>query len=216
MSPATLEIPPLRDLLRHAVPRIIEGAVIPTLLFLALLRVGGQAWAIGGALVWSSLVIASRLAFGRRVPTIVLIGLGALALRTAFALAAGSSFVYFLQPTLMTATVGMVFLGSALAGKPVILRIARDFAPVPDDVMAHGHLRRFFLGISVLWGVTQLLNAGITLYLLLSQSVGTFVVARATMGYTLTATAIAITVLWFQRIRDTGAPAVPALVHTVV
>lgn len=214
MPPATLEIPPLRDLLRHALPRLIEGAVIPTLLFLTLLRVGGQAWAIVGALAWSSLVIGSRLALRRRVPTIVLIGLGALALRTIFALAAGSSFVYFLQPTLMTATVGIVFLASAFVGKPVILRIARDFAPVPDDVMAHGHLRRFFLGISVLWGVTQLLNAGFTLYLLLSQSVGTFVVARATMGHTLTATAIAITAFWFQRIRNTGAEPVPALVPT--
>lgn len=212
MSPPTLEIPPLRDLLRHALPRLVEGAVVPTLLFLTLLRIGGQAWAIGGALVWSALAIGTRLALGRRVPTIVLIGLGALALRTTFALAAGSSFVYFLQPTLMTATVGVVFLGSALIGKPVILRIARDFAPVPDDVMAHGHLRRFFLGISVLWGVTQLLNSGITLYLLLSQSIGTFVVARATMGYTLTATAIAITAFWFQRIRDTGVAPVPALV----
>lgn len=212
MSPPTLEIPPLRDLLRHALPRLVEGAVVPTLLFLTLLRIGGQAWAIGGALVWSALAIGTRLALGRRVPTIVLIGLGALALRTTFALAAGSSFVYFLQPTLMTATVGVVFLGSALIGKPVILRIARDFAPVPDDVMTHGHLRRFFLGISVLWGVTQLLNSGITLYLLLSQSIGTFVVARATMGYTLTATAIAITAFWFQRIRDTGVAPVPALV----
>lgn len=212
MSPPTLESPPLRDLLRHALPRLVEGAVVPTLLFLTLLRIGGQAWAIGGALVWSALAIGTRLALGRRVPTIVLIGLGALALRTTFALAAGSSFVYFLQPTLMTATVGVVFLGSALIGKPVILRIARDFAPVPDDVMAHGHLRRFFLGISVLWGVTQLLNSGITLYLLLSQSIGTFVVARATMGYTLTATAIAITAFWFQRIRDTGVAPVPALV----
>jgi intracellular septation protein A len=211
MSPATLDLPPLRVLARQALPRVIEGAVVPTLLFVTLLRLGGQSWAITGGLMWSALVIGARLALRRRVPTIVLLGLGALALRTSLALAAGSSFVYFLQPTLGTATVGLVFLASALVGRPVILRLARDFCPLPDDVMAHGHLRRFFLGISVLWGVVQLLNAGLTLWLLLSQSLGTFVVIRTTLAYTLTGTAIAISVLWFQRIRHVEPAAAPAL-----
>ena len=211
MPQATLDIPPLRTLAGHALPRFIEGAVIPTVVFITLLRLGGQSWAIVGALMWSSLAIATRLALGRRVPTILLLGLGAMALRSALALAAGSSFIYFLQPTLGAATVGIVILASALAGKPLVLRIARDFCPVPDDVMSHGHLRRFFLGISVVWGVTQLLNSGFTLWLLLSQSLGTFVVVRATFGYSLTATAIGITVLWFQRIRHQGVEPVPAI-----
>jgi hypothetical protein len=208
MSATPLELPSLRVLARHALPRVIEGAVIPTLLFVTLLRFGGQAWAIAGALVWSVLVIGTRLSLGRRVPTIVVLGLGALGLRTALALAAQSSFVYFLQPTVGTATVGVLLLASAVAGKPLILRLARDFCPLPDDVMAHGHLRRFFLGISVLWGVVQLLNAGLTLYMLLSQSLGTFVVLRTTMTNTLTVAAIAISVLWFRRItRAAPAPA---------
>jgi hypothetical protein len=221
MTPTPLELPPLRTLARHALPRVIEGAVVPTLLFVTLLRLGGPAWAIAGGLIWSSLVIGSRVARGRRVPTILLIGLGALALRTALALAAGSSFVYFLQPTLGTATVGCVLLASALAGRPFILRFARDFCPIPDDAMEHGHLRRFFLGISVVWGVAQLLNAGLTLWLLTSQSLGTFVVMRTTVAYTLTGTAIAITVLWFQRIRHAAVvptpSAIPAplVVHTL-
>ena len=183
MTAAPLELPPLRVLARHALPRVIEGAVIPTVLFLTLLHFGGQVWAIGGALVWSALVIGTRLGFGRPVPTIVLVGLGALGLRTVL----------------------------ALAGKPLILRLARDFCPLPEDVMAHGHLRRFFLGISVLWGVVQLINAGLTLYLLLSQSLGTFVLMRTTLTTTLTVGAIAISVLWFQRIARRAPAPVPAL-----
>ena len=201
MPPAPFEIPPFRVIARHALPRVVEGAVVPTLLFVTLLRLGGPSWAIAGGLVWSALLMGFRLIRRQRIPTIVLLGLGALALRTALALAAGSGFVYFLQPTLGTAAVGCVFLASAMLGRPVILRLARDFCPLPDDVMDHGHLRRFFLGISVLWGAVQLLNAGLTLWLLLSQSLGTFVVVRTTVAYTLTGTAIAISVLWFQRIR---------------
>lgn len=215
MSSATIDLPPLRVLARHAVPRVIEGAIVPTVLFVTLLRFGGQSWAIVGALVWSTVVLATRLTLRRRIPTIVLVGLAALALRTGLALAAGSSFVYFLQPTLGTATAGVVFLASAIVGRPVILRLARDFCPLPADVMTNGHLRRFFLGISVLWGVVQLTNAGLTLWLLLSQSLGTFVVVRTTLAYALTATAIAISVLWFRRVMRAVAPApVPALVPT--
>ena len=195
----------------HALPRLIEGAVIPTLLFLGLLHLGGQWAAIAGALAWSIFVIGTRLALGRRVPTIVLIGVGALTLRTALAFAAHSSFVYFLQPTVGTATVGLCFLVSAMAGRPLVLRMARDFCPLPEDVMTHGHLRRFFLGISVLWGVVQLLNAALTLWLLLSQSLGTFVVLRTTMAHTLTITAIAISVVWFRRVTRPFATPAPAL-----
>jgi hypothetical protein len=100
---------------------------------------------------------------------------------------------------------------SAMAGRPLVLRLARDFCPLPDDVMAHGHLRRFFLGISVLWGVVQLLNASLTLWLLLSQSLGTYVVLRTTMAHTLTISAIAISVVWFRRVTRPAATPAPAL-----
>jgi hypothetical protein len=211
MSPVALDLPPLRTMAWHALPRLIEGAVIPTLLFLGLLHLGGRWAAIAGALCWSTLVIVTRLALGRRVPTIVLIGVAALALRTTLAFAAGSSFVYFLQPTVGTATVGICLILSAMAGRPLVLRLARDFCPLPDDVMAHGHLRRFFLGISVLWGVVQLLNASLTLWLLLSQSLGTFVVLRTTMAHTLTISAIAISVVWFRRVTRSAPAPVAAL-----
>jgi Protein of unknown function (DUF3159) len=208
MSSVALDLPPLRTMAWKALPRLIEGAVIPTLLFLTLFHFGGRWAAIMGALCWSVLVIGTRLALRRPVPTLALIGVAALALRTALAFAAKSSVVYFLQPTFGTATVGICLILSAMAGRPLVLRLARDFCPLPDDVMTHGHLRRFFLGISVLWGVVQLLNASLTLWLLLSQSLGTFVVLRTTMAHSLTATAIAITVLWFRRVtRPTPAPA---------
>jgi Protein of unknown function (DUF3159) len=209
-----LDLPPLRTLAWQAVPRLIEGAVIPTLLFLGLLQLGGKWAAIAGALVWSTLVVGTRLALRRPVPTLVLLGVGALALRTVLAFAAHSSFVYFLQPTVGTAIVGVGLILSAMLGRPLVLRLARDFCPLPDDVMAHGHLRRFFLGISVLWGVVQLLNASLTLWLLLSQSLGTFVVLRTTMVHSLTLTAIVISVLWFRRVIRTQPTPAPALVAT--
>jgi hypothetical protein len=145
-------------------------------------------------------VIVVRRALGHRVPTLVLVGLGVLLFRTLLALATGSSFLYFLQPTLGTGTVGLVLLGSAFFGRPLILRLARDFCPLPVDTMGDPHFRRFFLGISFFWGVTQLLNAGVTLWLLVSQSVSTYVITRTAMSWSLTAAGIAISIVWFMRV----------------
>jgi hypothetical protein len=61
----------------------------------------------------------------------------------------------------------------------------------------NARVRRFFLGISFLWGATQLLNSGITLWSLVSQPVSTYVVTRAAMSWSLSAFAIGVTVVWF-------------------
>ena len=200
MTPADhVHLPPLRHLALGAVPRLVEGVLVPTALFLLLVNTAGVPAAIVGGFLWSASVIVVRRLLGRRVPTLVFIGLGVLLLRSALALATGSSFLYFLQPTLGTGTVGLVILASAFAGRPIVLRLARDFCPLPEDVMGDPHLRRFFLGISFMWGVTQLLNAGITLWLLVSQSVSTYVVTRTAMSWVLTAAVIGISVAWFVR-----------------
>jgi hypothetical protein len=213
MTPAdNIHLPPLRHLALRAVPRLIEGVLAPTALFLLLVNTAGVGAAIAGGFLWSASVIVVRRLLGRRVPTLVFVGLGVLFLRTTLALATGSSFLYFLQPTLGTGTVGLVILASALAGRPVVLRLARDFCPLPEDSMGDPHLRRFFLGISFMWGVTQLLNAAITLWLLVSQSVSTYVVTRTAMSWVLTATAIGISVVWFVRMQHRRQHAlVPAL-----
>jgi hypothetical protein len=199
-STEIVHLPPLRSLAIGAVPRLVEGVLAPTAIFLVLLHFFGVAAAIVGGFLWSMSVIVVRRMLGRRIPALVIVGVGVLFVRTLLSLATGSSFLYFLQPTLGTAVAGIVILTSAVLGQPVVLRIARDFCPLPDDTMSDQHLRRFFLGISLLWGVAQLINAGVTLWLLVSQSVGTYVVARTAMSWGLTAVVIGVTVGWFMMV----------------
>jgi hypothetical protein len=196
----TVHLPPIRVLVLRAVPRLVEGVVAPTAVFLLLLHFFGVSAAIVGGFAWSASVIVVRRILGREIPALVLLGVGILFVRTVLALATGSSFLYFLQPTLGTAVAGVAILITAMLGQPLVLRIARDFCPFPSDAMEDAHFRRFFLGISLLWGVSQLLNAAVTLWLLVSQSVGTYVVARTAMSWTLSGTVIAITVAWFIRV----------------
>lgn len=199
MHHEVFELPRVRALVSHAAPRVLEGMVLPLVVFALALRLFGVTGAVVAGLVSSYLVVLRHVVGRRGVPGIVVMGAVVLTARSALTLATGSTIVYFLQPTLGTVLVGLAFLGSCALGRPLAERLARDFCPIPPDMLAHAHMRRFFLRISLLWAAVQLANAGITLWLLFSRSIGTFVVLRSVVSIGLTATAIAISVAWFFR-----------------
>ena len=200
MHSPTFEIPRLRTLSRHAVPHVLEGTVIPLAVFLLALHVLGVWGALLAGLGWSYLALLRRVITRRRIPGILVLGLVTLTARTILTVATGSVFVYFLQPTLGTALVAGAFLLSVPLGRPLAERLAADFCPIPPAVLASPPVRRFFLRVSLLWAATQLANATITFLLLVSQSVGTFVVARSLASAVLTGGAIVVSTVWFKRV----------------
>ena len=198
-SSSPYRLPHLGVLLRHAAPRVVEGVVAPTAVFLLALHFFAVTGAVAAGLGLAYVLIAWRLATGRRVTGILVLGAASLTARSALALATGSAFVYFLQPTLGTVLVAGTFLVSAGAGRPLAGRLARDFCPIPEDIASAAPMRRFFTQITVLWAITEFVNAAVAVGLLLSQSVGVFVLTRTVSSLTLTALAIALSVVWFQR-----------------
>lgn len=199
MDPLRIEIPNLRALVRHSLPNVLEGTVLPLIVFLSALHVLGVWGAMTAGLVYSYGAIARRLVTGRRVPGILLIGALTLTARTVLAVLSGSVFVYFLQPSLGTALVATAFLLSIPVGRPLAQKLAHDFCPFEPEVFASRHMKRFFEQISLLWAVAQFTNASLTIWLLASQSLTTFVVVSRLLSLTLTGTAIGLSVLWFQR-----------------
>ncbi|HYV59528.1 MAG TPA: VC0807 family protein [Acidimicrobiia bacterium] len=193
------EMPRLRTLARHAAPHVIEGTVVPLALFLLTLHFLGVWGAVLIGLGWTYIAVARRLVMRQRIPGILLLTAATLTARTVVAMASGSVVVYFLQPTLGTALVAAAFLLSVPLGRPLAERLARDFCPIPSGVLAHAPVRRFFLQISLLWAFTQLANATVTLWLLLSQSLATFLVAKTLVSWGLTGGAIVVSTLWFRR-----------------
>ncbi|KAA0236432.1 MAG: hypothetical protein JJLCMIEE_00215 [Acidimicrobiales bacterium] len=198
MQTPSFEIPRIRALARHALPSIAEGVIVPVALFILTLWLLGVWGAIAVGTVWSYGSIVRRLIAKKRVPGLLLLATVTITARTIIAAATGSVFVYFLQPTLGTAIVAGAFLLSVPFGKPLAERLAGDFCPLPDDLRANRHVRAFFRRISLLWAFTQFANASITLWLLLSQSVATFVVARAGVSALLTCAAILLSTVWFK------------------
>jgi uncharacterized protein DUF3159 len=193
------EIPSLRALARHAVPRVLEGTVIPLALFLVTLRVLGVWGAMAVGLVWGYGLIGIRLLLRRRVPGVLLIGTATFTVRTLLAVLSHSTFLYFLQPTLGTAAVAAAFLLSVPLDRPLAGRLADDFCPIPADFRANAHVRRFFRQVSLLWAFIQTVNVAVTLWLLFTQSIGTYVVAKSATSATLTVSAIIVSTLWFRR-----------------
>lgn len=194
----TFVVPGARAVLRQALPNIIEGKIVPLVLFLSCYRLWGTGAALVAALSWSLGVFAYRRARGRRIPGLLLLGLVGLAGKTIVALATGSMLLYFLQPTVTTALVGCVFLGSTFVGRPLAERLVLDLWPIEPHWVAHIELRRFFSRLSVLWAVTSLVNAGVTLWLLTTQPVTTFVLVKSLLGPLCAVGAVVPAVLWLR------------------
>jgi len=193
-----LEIPDLRTIARHVTPRIIEGTLVPVVLLMLTLRFLGPRGAMLAGLVWVYSAIGVRLVLRRRVPGILFLGAATLTARTAISLVSGSTIVYFLQPSLGTALVATAFLISVPLGRPLAGKLAADFCPLPDEMYANEHVRRFFRRISLLWAFAQASNATITIWLLLTQSLATFVLARVAVSWSVMITTIIVSTLWFR------------------
>jgi hypothetical protein len=199
MSSIHWEIPDLRTVARHALPRFVEGSLVPLALFLVFLNLLGVWGAMIAGLGWVYTAIIVRALMRRRIPGILVLGAITLTARTIIALLAHSVVVYFLQPSLATMLVAGAFLLSVPLDRPLAGRLAADFCPLPSDMHANTHVRRFFRHVSLLWAFAQTCNAGITIWLLFSQSMATFVVLRSVVSATVTILAIGASTWWFKR-----------------
>jgi hypothetical protein len=194
-----LEIPRLRDLASHAGPHLIEATFVPLAIFYCSLWAMGVWGALGTALAWSYGVLGLRLLRRERVPGILLLGVAGLTIRTIISVASGSVFIYFLQPTLGTVVVAGTFLFSAALRRPLAERLAGDFCPLPLEFIRQPAVRRFFTQISLLWGLVYVANAGVTLWVLITQPLSTYLWAKTLISIGLTGTGVIVSVMWFQR-----------------
>lgn len=194
-----IDLPAVGVIVRSAVKHLLEAVAVPVLLFYLLMTHAGLTWAIVASLLWSFTAIGRRIVTRQRVPAILVLGTLLFCLRSAIAIASHSAFIYFLQPTLATYATAAVFLVSVPLGKPLTERLAHDFCPLPDSFAGHAYVRRFFERLSLMWALVYITNATATLVLLLTQSVGSFMLIKSVASPVLTGTAIVTSYLWFRR-----------------
>jgi hypothetical protein len=178
---------------------VIEATLIPVALFYGAITLFGTQAALLVALGWSYLAIGRRLVTSRRVPGLLLLGAFGLTVRTIVAMGTGSLFLYFLQPTLTNVAIATIFLVSIPTRRPMAERLAADFCPLPGHFLAHPGVRRFFTRLTLLWAGVQLANAAVTIGLLITQPVPTYVWTRSVASLVITGGAIGLSTLWFRR-----------------
>ncbi|WP_261555126.1 DUF3159 domain-containing protein [Frankia tisae] len=197
---AAVQLPRPRSIAKHAVPHLVEATVIPAALFLIFLHLGGLTLAALIAVAWGYIALGRRVVRRQRIPAMLILSSVGLTVRTVIVIINGNAFIYFLQPVIVAAVIGLIFLLSALTPRPLVHRLAGDFCPLPPGVTERTGVRRLFLGLTLFWAVVNLGNAAFTFWLLVSQSTAVFVAIRGVTGMTVTATAVAITVAWSWRV----------------
>jgi hypothetical protein len=135
--------------------------------------------AIGAALVWSYGAIAWRALTRRRTSGLLILAAILLTGRTVLAAVADSTWLYFLQPVISDGAVAVLFLLSLATARPMVARLAGDFYPMDHELAARPRVRRLFRWLTILWAVLGLAKATMTLWLLQSQSLEVFVLAKS-------------------------------------
>jgi len=186
--------PRLGAVVRRVGLSLVIACVIPATLFYTCFRAYGVWTAIVVALGWSYGAIAWRALTGRRTSGLLLLTALLLTARTVVSLAAGSTFLYFLQPIISDAIVGTAFLASLATARPMVARLAGDFYPMDDELHLRPRIRRLFRSLTVLWAGLCLVKAGLTLWLLQSTSMATFVVIKPISVLTINGLAVAATI----------------------
>jgi hypothetical protein len=165
LSSAThiIHIGALRPALLRAGRLVTETVVVPTALLLVLLHTAGLVAGFAAVLAWCAVTVGVRFIRGRHLPGTLLVCAGMLTARAAAALALSSAVVYLLQPIVGSVLMALLFLGSALIGRPITMRLARDFIHLPAQLKHHRGMRRIFVQTSALWGVGRLVDAGFSI-----------------------------------------------------
>lgn len=186
-----IEIPHLRATITRAIVMALETAVVPTLLFMLLLNLAGLVPGLLAVLGWSAFVIGLRGVMRRKVPHTLLLATGMLVARALFALVTSSAVVYVLQPVVGSLFMFLLFVGSAVLGRPITARLARDFVHLPAELFAHRRVQKVFVNVALMWGGSRLLDAAMT-WGFLQWSIDAGLLSRGVFSGLLTALTIAV------------------------
>lgn len=158
---------------------LMIAVIVPAVVFYGLFVLAGVWTAIVGALVWSYGAIAWRALTKRRTSGLLILAAILLTGRTALSVVADSAWLYFLQPVISDGVVAALFLLSLASARPMVARLAGDFYPMDHELAMRPRVRRLFKHLTILWAVLGLAKATMTLWLLQSQTLETFVLVKS-------------------------------------
>ncbi len=131
------------------------------------------------------------------------LGLG---LAVFFAARSGEARGFFLPGIWINVGYGLLFLGSALVGRPIVGFIYSAVEGIGTTWRTDVRLRRVFALASVFWALVFASRAVVQGTLYVMDRPGLLAAARLLMGWPLTIAAVALTVLLVKRVRTSALP----------
>jgi hypothetical protein len=192
-------MPPLRTMLRSIGLQVIEGTLVPALIFWSMLHLTSLGWALFSGLAWCYLAMARRWLRGGTLPAVLVLAALLFTTRTGIALAFHSTFVYLLTPTINAFVLAAAFAGSALLRRPLTERFARDFVGLPASVTALVKVQTALRRLCLVWAVVNIINGWVALQLLMADRYDAVMLARSVLTPVLTAFAVACCVFMGRR-----------------
>jgi len=192
-------MPGWRPIAKRASTTVVMVSLLPMAVFYTSLSLFGLRAAVLTTVGWYYAGLLLKVLRRKPVLAATMVGAGLLSIRAVITFLTGSAFIYFLQPVAGTLATATVFAATALAGRPILDRLAHEFCPIPADTATRLRDARFFARLSVVWSMTYFLNAAGTVWLLTTSSLTGFIVMKSVMSPALVIAAIVATYLLFRR-----------------
>jgi len=185
----------VRTILFGSGPRFARDAFGPVLVF----YVG---WRLGGLLVRMVAATAASLAAywyerrHERPGNMARLALFIVGVQVLVGLTSGSAAAFLAPPVIVNAAFGLVFLVSALMGRPLAGVFAAEFYDFPPEVRTSETFRRVMGNMSLGWAAYLLGRSAIRLIALLGSGVDAFVMVNLVTGFPVMALMISWSV-WY-------------------
>ena len=186
--------PRLRVIVQHLAMSLLWANVVPGVLFFCCMKTSSVWTALVVALVWCYGAMAWRVSSRRRTSGLLWLTTVGLTIKTALTVATGSTFLYFVQPAVNDAGIGLLFMISLATARPVVARLAADFYPMTEDVARRPRVQQLFWRLTLVWAVICLIKAVATILLLDSTSLMTFVEIKTVLTPAIATIGAAMTV----------------------
>ncbi len=159
-------------------------------------------------IAWSLVEFARH----RRVDALSVLVVAGIILSLLAMIGGGGAKFLQLRENLVTGIIGLVFLGSALIGKPLIYQLARasmrrkseDEAQAFEALQVHAGFRRTMTVMTLVWGLGLLAHFAVSVALVFVLSIRAYLIVNPIIGYGTMGALTLWTFLYGQRARRRG------------
>src|SRR3954466_7869315 len=171
-------LPPGREILRVAGPRIARDTLCPLGAFYLGYKLIGLGAGIGMASA-AGLIVAGLARREGRPGLIAAIAVTFIVARGVAGLVGGTATAYLAGDVVLDALLASAFLGSLAYGKPLAAAFAAEIFPVPDEAREHEGYMDVFRVLTLIWGVFFVVGGWVRLGMLFTGNVDLYVLVSA-------------------------------------